>query len=138
MIHLIAAIGLHGQIGLNGKVPWHGLPQYAEQTRLDLAEFSRLTGGGTMVMGRVTAGSLPLTLLRSGNLEGNRRLAVWHRNDDPAQFLSGLVRPIWICGGQKVYEIFIPYVDWHHISVIPYDGPADRFFPPILPNWKTT
>lgn len=138
-IHLIAATGLSGQIGLEGKVPWHGDPKFAEHTERDLDQFARMTAGGILVMGTVTAKNLP----KNFNL-GGRELCTWSRSErwaSPAEFLIELrttykYRDIWICGGQKVYELFIPFVDWHHISVIPYDGPADRYLPPVLPIWQ--
>jgi len=131
-VHLIAAVGLSGQIGLDGEVPWHGRPEFAEHTARDLAEFARLTAGGILIMGSVTAAKLPPTFKPK-----DRDIIVWHRHDDPAAVLmASRNRNIWICGGQKVYEVFIPFVDWHHVSVIPYEGPADRFLPPILPTWR--
>lgn len=136
-IHLIAAVGLSGQIGLDGKVPWHGKPEFAEHTRRDLAEFARLTADGVLVMGSTT---WPASQKFN---RGNRHIVVWRREHwrSPVVMLEAIqasypTRDIWICGGQKVYELFIPFVDWHHISVIPYDGPADRFLPPILPTWS--
>ena len=131
-VHLIAAVGLSGQIGLRGQVPWHGRPEFAEHTSRDLAEFARLTAGGVLLMGSITARSLPASFNPR-----DRHIVIWRRRYDRADVLQHYQkqgRDIWICGGQKVYELFIPYVDWHHISVIPYDGPADRFMPSILPN----
>lgn len=133
-IHLIAAVGLSGQIGLQGQVPWHGRPEFAEHTARDLAEFKRLTAGGILIMGSVTAEGLPPSFNPR-----DRQIVVWRQHYDPADVLRHYQkqgRDIWICGGQKVYEVFVPHVDWHHISVIPYDGPADRFMPPILPTWE--
>lgn len=146
-VHLIAAVGLSGQIGLDGKIPWHGDERFAYQTRADLKEFSRLTEGGILIMGATTAAQMPMmrgldpSKLLTMDLNGGRSLVVWTRRlgEDPHDLLKALShegRNIWICGGQTVYELFIPYVDWHHISVIPYEGPADRFLPPIIPGWK--
>lgn len=136
-VHLIAAVGLSGQIGLDGKVPWHGQPHFAENTERDLDQFARMTTGGILIMGSVTTQSLPKNFK-----PGSRTIFQWSRRNwsSPLAMLRTIRannphRDIWICGGQKVYELFIPYVDWHHISVIPYDGPADRFMPPILPTW---
>lgn len=133
-IHLIAAVGLSGQIGLHEQVPWHGDPEFAEHTARDLAEFARLTAGGILIMGSVTAAGLPRSFSPK-----DRQIVIWRKHYDPADVLGHYRktgRDIWICGGQKVYEVFVPHVDWHHISVIPYDGPADRFMPPILPTWE--
>lgn len=136
-VHLIAAMGLSGQIGLDGKVPWHGDPTFAEHTARDLDQFARMTAGGVLIMGSVTAHGLP-----KGFKLGSRSAVIWHRDSSPKVLIDQIrqswpYRDIWICGGQKVYELFIPFVDWHHISVIPYDGPGDRFLPPMLPQPST-
>jgi len=144
-VHLIAAVGLSGQIGLRGKVPWHGLAKYAEETVRNIEEFARLTDGGLLIIGSVTAGDM---LRRPGSDLGNRKVILWNRRilqtfgGNLAAFLADLKsthpnRNIWICGGETVYRLFIPYVDWHHISVIPYDGAADTHMPPIIPAWST-
>ena len=133
-VHLIAAVGLSGQIGLDGEVPWHGRPEFEEHTARDLAEFARLTAGGVLIMGSVTAAKLPSTFKPR-----DRQIMIWHRHHDPEDVIRHYrkqERDVWVCGGQQVYETLTPYVDWHHISVIPYDGPADRYLPPILPNWR--
>lgn len=137
-VHLIAAVGLSGQIGLDGKVPWHGDPRFKDETARDLDQFARMTAGGVLIMGSVTAANLP-----KGFRPGGRTIYTWSRKEwrSPHEMLVALTetyryRDIWICGGQKVYELFTPHVDWHHISVIPYDGPADRYMPPMLPIWK--
>ncbi len=147
-IHLIAAVGLRGQIGLNGQVPWHNDPTFSEQTKRDLETFARMTEGGVLIMGSKTAASLPKGFRANG-----RRIMILSRTKttfdmetvaedrmmDPltciahinAQTRGG--RDIFICGGREVYAIFAPHVDWHHISVFPYNGPADTYMPPILP-----
>lgn len=138
-VHLIAAVGLSGQIGLRGKVPWHGLAKYADVTRRDLDEFARLTEGGVLLIGSRTAENLP-----SGFQPKDRVVIVWKRNMITNPGPKGLLgylretyaqRNIWICGGEMVYRIFMPFVDWHHISVVPYDGAADSHLPPIIPGW---
>lgn len=136
-VHLIAAVGLSGQIGLDGKVPWRGDPSLEEHTARDLAQFAQMTAGGVLIMGSVTAQSLPHQFQW-----GDRTIYIWRQNREefltPELMLKNLreaypYRDIWICGGQKVYELFTPFVDWHHVSVIPYDGPADRYMPPMIP-----
>lgn len=138
-VHLIAAVGRSGQIGLGGKIPWHGIPELAAHTRRDLSHFARMSNDGILIMGSVTAQNLPK------NFDpGSRVIYTWSRRDwgSPQAMLTALrsmypQNNIWICGGQKVYELFMPYVECHHITVIPYDGPADRFMPPILPVYGT-
>ena len=38
-------------------------------------------------------------------------------------------RDIWICGGARTFEHFMPFVQRMYISRIPWSGQADRFFP---------
>ena len=137
-VHLIAATGLSGQIGLNGEIPWHNDPAFDAITRKDVAQFTRMTAGGVLVMGSITAKMLPANFR-----EGDRAVLAWSRASfsSPRELLAYAQavhrgRDVWICGGQKVYELFMPFVDWFHVSVLPYDGPADRFLPPILPSWS--
>lgn len=136
-VHLIAAVGLSGQLSFKGDIPWHQDRAFQEHAQRDLAEFARLTAGGVLIIGRATLETMPMTFQPK-----DRKIVKWTRRIgmSPADLIQDAreahpARDIWICGGQKVYELFIPFVDWHHISVIPYDGPADRWMPPILPTW---
>ena len=143
-VHLIAAVGQSGQLGLRGKVPWHGDPKYADATARNNAEFLRLTEGGILILGSVTARGL------FGNEPPGRQILIWHRQMvnirsgdllGTAALLKDLRakhphRNIWICGGEMIYQLFMPYVDWHHIAAMPYDGAADTWMPPIIPGWK--
>jgi dihydromethanopterin reductase len=137
-VHLIAAVGLSGQIGYRGQVPWHGKTDFEEITRRDLAQFAKLTANGVLIMGHVTALSLPERF----DAGGREIVIARHRDfERPGDLLTELEkahsgREVWVCGGQKVYESFLPFIDWHHISIIPYDGPADRYMPPIIPVWR--
>lgn len=135
-VNLIVAIGLSGQIGLNGQVPWHDDVRYAAETARDLARFQELTTDGILIMGSATA--TPELKWQIEHGRSARRVHVFHKDQDPGMVLDRLrlsSKDIWICGGARVYHLFAPYVDWHHISVIPYDGPADTFMPPIAPGW---
>lgn len=139
-VHLIAAVGVHGQIGLNGKVPWMSDPAFAEHTQRDLAEFARLTQDAVLLVGSVTWADMQAQGVHGSE---ERPIFVWSRrcNCSPPAYLQRILdmcpgKDIWVCGGESTYELFMPYVDWHHVSVLPYDGPADRFLPPILPAWR--
>lgn len=136
-VHLIAAVGMSGQIGLNGKLPWQDNPSHQQWMRQDLAMFAAKTAGGCLIMGVRTLESLPSTWE-----PGNRQVYVYSRRGygswggKPARLIAHIEetqpgKPIWICGGAVVYEDFMPFVDVAHISRSPYDGPADRWMPPI-------
>jgi len=117
MIHLIAAIGKRGQLGLDGKLPWHD-PN-------DLRWFREMTMGQVCVVGHRTAATLP-------PLPG-RELVVCTGNPLDAVCSIG-DRDIWVIGGAKTYALWLPYVGRLHINVIDYNGPADTWMPALVPG----
>lgn len=138
-VHLIAAVGLSGQLSFRGRIPWHQDPALVEHVQRDLRQFAKMTAAGVLIIGRATLETMLMSFRPK-----DRVIVCWTRSIgmSPADLIQDVRRThpdrnIWICGGQKVYELFIPFVDCHHISVIPYDGPADRWMPPILPTWMT-
>lgn len=124
VVNLIAAVGRRGQLGLGGRIPWHD--------PADLRWFRQLTMGGLVVVGWRTAQALP-------SLPG-RELVVMKRGADPACILAALdglqeTRPLWIAGGAKTYELWMPHVTRFHVGVVDYDGPADTWMP-RAPFWR--
>lgn len=117
VVNLIAAVGRSGQLGLNGRLPWYD-PR-------DLQWFKEMTWGGIVVVGSVTARSLPPLLGRS--------LLVQTRHDHPEALLCRLSphASLWIAGGAKTYERWMPYVDRFYIGRVDYDGPADAWMPAL-------
>lgn len=121
MIHLIAAVGRSGQIGLDGKLPWHH-PE-------DLKWFKALTMGQTLIVGHNTAQTLP-------PLPG-REILVMKRGDTPEPYLvlaKVKNKDLWVIGGARTYQQWAPFVDRFHISRIDYDGPADTYLPDLIPH----
>lgn len=119
MIHLIAAVGRSGQLGLDGTLPWHE-PE-------DLKWFKAMTMGQTLVVGHNTAQGLP-------PLPG-RNVHVMKRHDTPLPYIvMAKARGIdlWIIGGAKTYELWLPYIDRFHINRVDYDGPADAWMPTLF------
>lgn len=117
MIYLIAAIGRSGQLGLGGTLPWHDSE--------DLKWFKEQTMGKVVVVGYNTALSLP-------PLPG-RTLHVMQRHETPESVIQCYQGcDIWVIGGAKTYEQWMPFVDRCLISLIDYDGQADTWFPSIL------
>lgn len=122
MIYLIAAVGRQGQIGLNGRLPW----RHPE----DLQWFKEQTMGKVVVCGFNTAEHLP-------PLPG-RRLHVMQRGETPESVIQCYShnQDLWVIGGAKTYQQWMPYVDRCLISLIDYDGPADAWFPSIIPGMQ--
>lgn len=120
-VYLISAVGNEGQIGLNGKLPWHD--------RKDLLWFREQTMGQVVVVGPKTAETLP-------DLPG-RTVHVSTQQEDPIEVLRQYPgKDIYVAGGAWTYWKWAPYVDRYLISRVDYSGPADTFFPrQILPGF---
>jgi dihydrofolate reductase len=115
-INLIAAVGKRGQLGLDGKLPWHE-PE-------DLQWFKKMTMGGAVVVGYRTAQTLP-------KLPG-RHVIVMERDMTPEQVIAEVSGyELWIAGGAKTYEQWMPFIQRFYIASIEYDGPADTWMPPL-------
>lgn len=116
-LRLIAAVGTQGQIGLQGKLPWH--------SREDLAWFRKNTMGQLLIVGYKTYARLP-------ELPGRKILI---DNDlCPATvkaFLRATGGSAFVIGGAKTYAKWMPYIDLAHVNSIEYAGPADTFMPEI-------
>lgn len=121
-VRLIAAVGRSGQIGLDGKLPW--------EDKADLKWFAETTAGGYIIVGGVTYKSTP-------DFKTHNRVKIgWGRDVDPYGLLATFhqmdpKRPLWIAGGARTYEAFMPFVRRFYIARIDYDGPADTFMPPL-------
>ena len=118
LVNLITAIGRQGQIGLNGKLPWHD-PD-------DLKWFKSTTMGCPVVVGHKTWKTLP-------PLPG-RFIFVDDRQTDPEELIKHIStkhpnKDIWIIGGRATYKKYMPFVKRFYISRVDYDGPADTYFP---------
>lgn len=115
MINLIAAVGLQGQIGLNGSLPW--------KNSEDLKWFKSLTMGGIVVVGFNTYKNLP-------PLPG--RTVVTMDRLKPQEVMDSCGKDLWIAGGAKTYAQWMPYIERFYISRINYSGEADTFFPNLI------
>ncbi|BCX49134.1 dihydrofolate reductase [Haloferula helveola] len=113
-------------IGRDGALPWH-LPE-------DLAFFKRTTSGHPIVMGRATYDSIgrPLPKRRNIVITRNRE---WSADGVEAigspESLSGLdlTGEVFIIGGAKVYEAFLPHLDELLVSRVREDYTGDTRFP---------
>lgn len=120
-ISLIAAVGKRGQLGLNGVMPWHDSE--------DLQWFKKLTLEQTVVVGSKTAEKLPKL--------SNRLVVTFRRDMNISQIIETFTADgenLWIAGGEKVYSLWMPYIDRYYISRIDYDGEADTWMPKL--GWQ--
>jgi dihydrofolate reductase len=147
-VNLIAAVGKHGQLGLNNSLPF--------RDSNDLRWFSKLTCENRydiIVMGANTYKSITqnYATVESPPLKG-RNLIVHHHDRTELRewqhfpnFIDYKVKDlppstpldvieankdknIWIIGGLQIYKLYMPYIERFYISRIDYDGPADIYF----------
>ena len=133
-VSLIWAEAADRVIGRDGALPWH-LPE-------DLQRFKELTTGATVVMGRSTWESLPLSVRP---LPGRRNIvlsrAVGYEAPGAEVFtsldeaLATADGDVWVVGGASVYAQALPLADRIvrtrvHVSV---DG--DVRAPEVGPEW---
>lgn len=134
-LRLIAAVGRHGQIGLDGELPWHD--------PADFAFFKKMTAGGVVVVGRRTFPAVQhlnhtenRIFLVDGEAVYDPKTQDMESWDFWAPFrIAGNTRTVWIAGGLNTYckwiemarlrDILMPWV----ISPLAYDGPADTYMP---------
>ncbi|PNV60774.1 diacylglycerol kinase [Clostridium sp. chh4-2] len=113
----------------------------------DQKMFREETMGKVVVMGRKTLESLPggqplhgrttivLTHDKSYKVKG---AAVCHDLNEALEELKKYPsEDIFICGGQGVYEQFLPYCNVAHVTYIDYAYEADTYFPNLeaSPEW---
>lgn len=127
MINIIVAMDKNGGIGKDNKLLAH-IPE-------DLKHFKEVTSGHTVVMGYNTWLSLPKKPLP------NRRNIVLTTKDielDGAEVVHSIDElkdwidfddEVFIIGGAKVYEQFLPYTDRMYVTHIMDEFEADTFFP---------
>lgn len=128
-IHVIAAVGGAGQLGLNNGLPWG-------YNAKDLRLFRQVTTGGVLIVGNRTFRSMTERMTTEQWDATGRTLVAWNGVDDTYQLLRNVRRsnrgdkPIWICGGAHTYSSFAKHVGGNVLlNFINYAGPADAYFP---------
>ncbi len=138
-INLIAAVGVGGKMGLDGKVPWLNPctkdKELCRMVKEDMKIFSKLTANSHMIAGTKTYLELD-DLIKQGKMQlGNRKLYQFtsHYADNIPRFLKQIPNDrsqVWVIGGAQTYKAFAPHINgFIIINNIPYDGPADTYFP---------
>lgn len=136
MMGVIFARGVNDEFGLNDTLPW--------RSREDLAFFSKVTAGSTVIMGRKTYDSLPVS---SKPLSGRRNIVVTSKPDQlyNGKFYSvnglqaaldlarNFKRMTWVIGGRSLIEEALQVCKVAVTSSVQYAGPAD-VRAPVLPQ----
>lgn len=127
-VRAVIAIGLQGQFGLNGHLPWEGNRDRAFVE--DVERFFDLTRGHVIIMGPRTYASVP------DWAHQDREFVTIRSSERPEEVLARYPgRVVFIGGGPVVYEAYAPFIRLWDINRLPYEGEADRWFDP---RWLIT
>ncbi len=122
-VRAMIAIGLRGQFGLNGKLPWEG--DKRREFREDVANFFEKTRGHVLLMGPKTYASVPSFAFT------DRTIATIRSSQTPEEALAPFAgRVVYIGCGPSVYAAYARLIRHWDINRLPYDGEADRWFDP--------
>lgn len=128
MISIIAAIGRNNELGLNNDLLWH--------LKGDMNFFRTLTSGKIVVMGRKCFESLPGILPNRENVIVTRNsdylvagAKIFHDIKDVINYIENSDNDVFIIGGAKIYEEFLPIVENLYLTEIDDVKEADVFFP---------
>ena len=122
-VRAMCAIGLSGQLGLNGRLPWEG--NSGREYRADVARFFDMTRGHVLLAGPRTIASVPAWAYE------DRTIAVIRSATPPEEALAAYPdRVVFIGGGPPVWTAYAPFIRHWDITRLPYDGEADRWFEP--------
>lgn len=134
-VYAIVAVAAHRVIGHAGRLPW-SFPS-------DTAYFLATTRGGVMIEGPACYAELGGALPDRDTIVVSRDEAKKFPGATRASSLeealeianrSGRPGPVWIAGGQWLYEAALPLCDRLYITEIAAEYPGDRFFP----QWRAS
>ena len=126
-ISLIAAFAEEGVIGKDGKITW--------TLKEDLKHFRNKTEGCSVVMGRKTYESigrpLPnrLNIVMTRNPKRQEGIKEVSNTKDALKVASSYSDEIFIIGGEKIYEEFLPLATKMYLTKIDIKVNGDTFFP---------
>lgn len=130
MIIGIVAVDKNGAIGKGGKLPWH----YSA----DMKFFKQTTTGNACVMGYKTwltlkkplPNRLNIVLSRQAEIPPQDSLVVMRDVDSVLAMAKVLKTDLFVIGGAKIYESFLPYIDKWIVTEVPLKvEAADTFVP---------
>ena len=126
-ISLIAAFAEEGVIGKDGKIPW--------TLKEDLRHFRKKTEGCSVVMGRKTYESigrpLPkrLNIVMTKNPKMLKGVKEVSSRKEALEIASTYSNEVFIIGGEKIYEEFLPLATKMYLTKIDIKTKGDAFFP---------
>ena len=122
-VRAMCAIGLRGQLGLAGAMPWEGdgRPEFIA----DVQRFFDVTRGHVILAGPLTCRSIP-AFARADRTVVELRSDM--KPEDAVARFPG--RVVYIGGGPPVWAAYAHLIRHWDITRLPYDGEADRHFDP--------
>ncbi|MBI2797762.1 dihydrofolate reductase [Candidatus Saccharibacteria bacterium] len=135
MISAIIAMAHNRVIGKDNDFAWH--------LRGDMINFSKLTTGNTVVMGRNTYEHL---LKRIGKILPNRTNIVITRNKDfkgPGTVVVNSLeealkkapsKDVFVIGGAQIFALSLPILDRIYLTEVDAEVEGDAFLPEIDPS----
>jgi dihydrofolate reductase len=133
VIGLVWAQSANGVIGADGRIPWR-IPE-------DMAHFSELTTGSTVVMGRATWESLPP---RFRPLPERRNVVLSRDADyvaEGAEVVHDLTTAlegtddVWVIGGHAVYQAALVHADVLVVTEVDLEVEGDTRAPQVGEEW---
>lgn len=130
---MIVACSENRVIGKNGQLPW-SIPE-------DTEYFHNKVRGGVVITGRKSFGELGVPLPDTDTIVLSRDPSYAPMSVltalslplalDLAQIIEG-EGPIWICGGQAIYEEGLPLTDRLFLTLVHAEVDGDTYFP----DWR--
>jgi dihydromethanopterin reductase len=122
-IRAMCAIGMRGQLGLGGQLPWEGNPGPA--FRADVDRFFAMTRGHVVIAGPRTVASFP------DWAHADRTIVAIRSTEAPEIVLARYAqRVVYVGGGPSVWAAYARLIQHWDVTRLPYDGEADRHFDP--------
>ena len=136
MVSYIAAMSENRVIGNHNGVPW------GKNQKADMKRFRDLTLGHTIIMGRITYEefkkpldnrlNIVITLTPSVNLPN----VLFKTFEETKHYIQDNDEELFVIGGQKIFELFLPYVEKIYLTEINAKYEGNVFFPEFdLTRW---
>jgi Dihydrofolate reductase len=118
--------------------------------RADMRRFRALTTGNTVIIGRKTLLTFPdgkplqsrenIILSHDASFEVDGAIVCHDLNELQSALQDRDPDSVFVCGGEQIYRLLLPYCSTALVTMTETDAPADRFFPilHLLPNWILT
>ena len=116
----------------------------------DMRRFRMLTQNRTIIVGRKTLSTFPneaplknrenIIMTRNPEFHKDGAISCMSLDELRARLIERDPDSVFVCGGEHIYRLLLPYCSEALITLTYTDAKADRFFPNLnlLDNWKLT